>query len=107
MPLDIASLTADTFKPLVGQTFTVTPDGGHPALTLTLQSVKELPEATMRNAPRTAFSLMFDCPGPVGFCDGLVMMVHGTLGEIGPLAMQQVQNTQYGSTAAVFQLQFN
>lgn len=107
MTTDLSTLAAAAFEPLIGQTFTFTAGPDDPVLILTLREVKEMPHATMRAAPRTAFTLLLDAQGPSPVSDGIVLLDHPDLGRIGPLRLNQIVNPTYGSNDAMFQINFN
>lgn len=107
LSMDLSTLSAAHLAPLLGQPLSFYAEGEEPVLTLTLVDVKEEPGATMRNAPRNAFSLVLRCPGPVPITWATLYLRHPALGSIGPLLINQIINDTYGSTDAVFQICFN
>jgi hypothetical protein len=74
---DISEMTAETFEPLIGETFTI---NGQP---VTLSAVEKVDPASPKL--RTQTSLIFTAEEPIGMEDGIQHVAHPQLGEHGLL----------------------
>lgn len=90
MTIDLVTATADTFRPHVGQSFTVATAVG--PLGLTLDNVKVFEGSTIRDnrievggvlhPPRKAFALTFEGPREPVLAPGQMLLAHPVLGGL-------------------------
>lgn len=106
--MDIATLSAAAFAPHLNSVFTMTSDEGV-EIAATLTACTENPKGTMPGSPRTAFSLILECPadGLPYFNGATFAIVHPVLGDIGQLHVERVMIPTAGSDTASFQIGFN
>lgn len=107
---DLGKLTAETFRPFVGGTVSVRAEGDDlPDIHMVVETVSELPEATMPNSPRTAFTVVLTAPDDGRLPASLHASVRPPEGEpLGPLALQRtVPREMRDQPTAWFQMCFN
>jgi hypothetical protein len=90
MTIDLVTATADTFRPHVGQSFTVATTAG--PVTLVLDNVKVFEGSTIRDnrvevggllhPPRKAFALTFEGPREPVLAPRQMDLTHPTLGHL-------------------------
>jgi hypothetical protein len=82
MMTDISEMTAETFEPLIGETFTIN------SQPVTLKAVDKTDPASPKL--RTQTSLVFTADEPIGMEDGIQNVAHPQLGEHGLLVHRVV-----------------
>jgi hypothetical protein len=78
--VDLGSITAETFAPYTGQTFTLSLEGGN--LALTLRTVEVLTASPPSPERRTPFALRFVGPEQPQLTQRIYPLDHPTLGTI-------------------------
>jgi hypothetical protein len=110
MTIDLASLSAEHFRPHLGETFyLMLPDAA--PLALELKEVEENPRARMPRAPaerRMPFSLLFSGDPNAPLAGEVLPLRHPALGDLPPLLITRVM---YGAgvldSNGWFQICFN
>lgn len=103
---DLATLSSSSFTGLEGETVTLRFEAG-PPLEVVLQSVKEQPQATAPDAPRTAFTVVFSCPAPCEILGGAADILHPKLETIGSVMVERMFPGVLATDKAYFKLEFN
>jgi len=85
----LATLTAGTFTPHIGETFALA-DGRGNRLDLTLRAVTERPESGSASAARTPFDLTLQGPAERWVEQGNYILRHETLGDFPPMLVAPV-----------------
>jgi hypothetical protein len=103
----LADVEASDFAQHVGDTFSFELNGVA-VFEGKLSSCVENPRGTMKGAKRTAFSITFDRDA-AGAPDagGSLVVVHPTLGRLGPVYVERIHPAELGWSTAVFQIVFN
>lgn len=105
---DISQLSAGLFSPHLNSVFTMTSEEGV-VIEATLTSCTESPKGTMPGSPRTAFSLLLECPADgLPFFNGASFTVtHPQMPAFGPVHMERILSEAGGPERALFQITFN
>lgn len=102
----LATITAETFRPYVGQTVTMA--WGDVSLVAEVAVVEEEPKSTMPGAPRTAFTVLLtgpaDAPADPSFCATLTDAENNTICT--PMVQRIVPPQATPEPKAWFQISF-
>lgn len=110
MTIDLAELSADHFRPHMGETFEILmPEG--PPLELALKEVEENPRARMPNSPlqrRMPFSVLLTGDPNRSFLTAVLPLRHPALGTLPPLLINRIMpSSGLFDPLAWYQITFN
>lgn len=104
---DLATVSADFFRPHVGGTIALADEAGTVLLTATLRQVDEQPRSTAPDSPRVAFTLELSAPMPCAADSGKYVLAHPDFGRFGPVDVTRVFRGTLANDFAAFQICFN
>lgn len=87
---DIATIGADFFRPHQGAVIALANCQGNVVLAATLLQIEDKPQATMRGAPRQAFTLTLVAPLPCDVESGHYTLGHPEFGAVGPVHVVRI-----------------
>lgn len=102
---DIATLSQDVFRPLIGETVILENDDLR--IEAKVEDVVERLCATPRGAKRTAFSVFLTAPEPCDFIGGTFFLSHASLDRLGPVYISRIVSHSLDAQGAHLEVGFN